>query len=553
MFFCGEKMKIILGINGGTLAGNQDSSATIIKNGKIVACVEEERFTKIKHAPGVLPENAVKFCLQQAKISIKDVDYVVFAAATYNNMEHILSNFFNLKFGYCPKIYLIDHHLAHASSAFYLSGFKDSFIITADLSGDNRSTVLFYADKTGIKEIKAYSKPNSLGLFYATITQYLGFRYDNDECKTMALAGFKSKTNCIINDFLKINNDKYIVNEKYLVDDIMPGKTNPSRQEPLFSNYLIKRLKRNQRFENEKIDEFYLSVAKTAQEQLEQAYFALIKQLKNSKYKSENLCLAGGVALNAQLNSTIAYSNKFKNLFIPPCVGDNGLSVGGALFVANKYKCFVPQRITSAYLGDTFSNKEIKKELDRLKLKYSYYEDIAKVVAKKLSLNKIGAIFHDRMEYGPRALGNRSILANPKNPKIKDILNKEFKQRELFQPFAPAVIKENAPEYFIFPKTKCDYDFMIINTKTKEEKKNDIISAIHINNTARVQIVDKKTNPYFYGIIKEFGNITGINVLLNTSLNQKWIPIARTPKDAINVFFTTPMDFIALGNYLLEK
>ena len=546
-------MKIILGINGGTLPGNQDSSASIIKDGKIVACIEEERFTRIKHAPGVLPEKSINFCLQEAKISIKDVDYVVFAGATYANMKQILSNFFNLKFRYCPKIYLIDHHLAHASSAFYLSGFKDSFIITADLSGDNKSTVLFYADKTGITEIKSYSKPNSLGLFYATITQYLGFRYDNDECKTMALAGFKSKNNCIINDFLKINNNEYIVNTKYLVDGIMPGKTNPSRQESLFSKYFIYKLKNRARLKNEKINNFYLSVAKTAQEQLEQVYFALIKQLKSSKYKSNNLCLAGGVALNAQLNSKIAYSNEFENIFVPHCAGDNGLSVGGALFLANKYKSFSLSRVTSAYLGDSFSNKEIKKELDRLKIKYKYHKNIAEIVAKKLSLNKIGAIFHDRMEYGPRALGNRSILANPKNPKIKDILNKEFKHRELFQPFAPSVIKEKAQDYFIFPKTKCDYDFMVVNVKVKEEKKNDIISAIHIDNTARIQIVNKKNNSYFYNIIKEFGKKTGVYVLLNTSLNTKGMPIARTPQDALSVFFTTPMDFIALRNYLLEK
>ena len=546
-------MKIILGINGGTLPGNQDSSAAIIKDGKIIACIEEERFSRIKHAPGVLPENSINFCLQKAKISIKDVDYVVFAARTYYNMKQILSNFFNLKFRYCPKIYLIYHHLAHASSAFYLSGFKNSFIITADLSGDNKSTVLFYADKTGITEIKSYSKPNSLGLFYATITQYLGFRYDNDECKTMALAGFKSKNNCIISDFIKINNNEYIVNPKYLVDSIMPGKTNPSRQEPLFSKYFVDKLKNKARFENEKIDAFYLSVAKTAQEQLEQSYFALVRQLTNSKYKSNNLCLAGGVALNAQLNSKIVYSNQFENIFIPPCAGDNGTSIGGALFVANKYKSFVSNTITSAYLGDSFSNKEIKKELDRLKIKHKYHKNIAEVVAKKLSLNKIGAIFHDRMEYGPRALGNRSILANPKNPKIKDILNKEFKHRELFQPFAPSVIKEKAQDYFIFPKTKCDYDFMVVNVKVKEEKKNDIISAIHIDNTARIQIVNKKNNSYFYNIIKEFGKKTGVYVLLNTSLNTKGMPIARTPQDALSVFFTTPMDFITLGNYLLEK
>ena len=546
-------MKTILGINGGIRPGNQDSSASIIKDGEIVACIEEERFTRIKHAPGVLPENSIKFCLQEAKISIKDIDYVVFAGATYDNMKQILSNFFNLKFRYCPKIYLIDHHLAHASSAFYISGFENSFIITADLSGDSKSTVLFYADKTGIKEIKSYSKPNSLGLFYATITQYLGFRYDNDECKTMALAGFKSKNNCIINDFLQIKNDEYFINTKYLADGIMPGKTNPSRQEPLFNKYFTDKLKNKVRFENEKINNFYLSVAKTAQEQLEQSYFALIKQLRNSKYKSNNLCLAGGVSLNAQLNSKIAYSNEFDNIFIPPCAGDTGLSLGGALYVANRYKSLYPKRLNSAYLGQKFSNKEIKKELDRLKLKYKYFDNIQEIIAKKLANNKIGAIFQGKMEYGPRALGSRSILANPKNKKIKDILNKEFKQREVFQPFAPAVLKGKEQEYFDFPKTKADYNFMIINTKVKRERKKDIISAIHIDDTARVQIVDKKTNPYFYKVIESFGKITNVNVLLNTSLNKRCMPIARTPKDALNVFFTTPMDFIALEKFLIEK
>lgn len=546
-------MKIILGINGGTRPGNQDSSATIVKDGKIVACVEEERFTRIKHAPGVLPEHAIKFCLQEAKVSIKEIDYVVFAGATYDNMKQILSNFFNLKFRYCPKIYLIDHHLAHASSAFYTSGFEDSFIITADLSGDSRSTVLFYADKTGIREINSYSKPNSIGLFYATITQYLGFKYDNDECKTMALAGFKSKENNIINDFLQIKNNNYIVNTKYLVDGIIPGKTNPSRQEPLFSKYFINRLKTKARFENEKIGSFYLSVAKTTQKQLEQAYLILIKQLKNSKYKSKNLCLAGGVSLNAQLNLKIASSNEFDSIFIPPCAGDNGLSLGGALYVANKYKSLYPERLKSAYLGQGFSNKEIKEELDRLKLKYKFFNNIQEIVAKKLADNKIGAIFQGKMEFGPRALGARSILANPKNKKIKDILNKNFKQRENFQPFAPSVLKGEEQNYFDFPKTSADYDFMIINVKVKQENKKNIISAIHLDDTARVQIVDEKTNPYFYKVIEYFGKITNTKVVLNTSLNKRGMPIARTPNDALNVFFTTPMDFIALENYLIEK
>lgn len=549
-------MKIILGINGGTKSGNQDSSATIIKNGKIVACVEEERFIRIKHAPGVLPENAIKFCLKKANVTIKDVDYVVFAGATYTDMKNILTDFFQLKFRFCPKIYLIDHHLAHASAAFYTSGFENSYIITADLSGDSRSTVLFYADKTGIKEINSYFKPNSLGLFYATITQYLGFRYDNDECKTMALAAYKSKNNCIINDFLNITEEDYKINKKYLNPNLQPGKPHPSRQEPLFNKYFLSRMNRQTRFENEKIDNFYLSVAKTAQDKIEHAFFALIKQLKNSKYKSENLCLAGGVCLNAELNSKISYLNEFKQLFVQPAASDAGLSLGGALYLSNKYKSLLPERINTVYFGDKFSNEEIKKELENVKIKaYKYYETskLSKIIAEKLAIGKIGAIFHGAMEYGPRALGNRSILADPRNEKIKDILNKDFKQRELFQPFAPSVIKEYAKEYFDFPQTKSNFEFMIINVKVKKNISKKIVSAIHVNNTARIQIVDKKYNSFFYSIINEFGKMTGVHVLLNTSLNKRGLPIARTPNDALNVFFTTPMDFIVLGNYLIEK
>lgn len=549
-------MKIILGINGGTKPGNQDAAAAIIKDGKIIACVEEERFTKIKHSPGVLPENAIKFCLKEANVNIKSVDYVVFAGATYDNMEEILQDFFSLKFRYSPKIYLIDHHLAHASSAYYASGFTDSYIITADLSGDSRSTVLFYADKNGIKEIESYSKPNSLGLFYATITQYLGFKYDNDECKTMALSGYNLKTNSIINDFLQIESDSYVINSKYLNTNLRPGKSNPSRQEALFNDYFLNRLKRPARFESEKIDKFYLSIAKSAQNNLEKAYFALINKLQSSKYKSDNLCLAGGVALNAELNSKIVYSNKFQNVFVQPSSGDAGLSLGGALYLANKYdNDLTSKRLISVYLGSHFSNKEIKQELDRVKVKYKYYTTakLTKIIAKKLFEGKIGALFNGKMEYGPRALGNRSIIAQPGNKKIRDILNKEFKQRENFHPFAPSVLEEYAHEYFTFPDTNGNFEFMVINVKVKQDKKKEIIAATHINNTSRIQIVKKDINPFFYKVIKEFGNITNTYVLLNTSLNKKGQPIVRTPNDALNVFFTTPLDFISMGNYIIEK
>ncbi|MDD3064926.1 MAG: carbamoyltransferase C-terminal domain-containing protein [Endomicrobiaceae bacterium] len=547
-------MKNILGISGGTRPGNQDSAATIISNGEITACAEEERFIRIKHAPGVLPENAIIYCLKQAGLDIKDVDCVVFAGATYDSMKQILTNFFNFKFGYCPDIFLIDHHLAHAASAFYTSGFENSFIITADFSGDNRSTVLWYADKKGIKEIESYLKPNSLGLFYAAVTQYLGFKYDNDECKTMALAGYDSKIASLFNDFLKINNGGYNVNTKYLDSRIMPGKTNPSRQEPLFSEYLIKTLGRSFRKQDEKINDFYLSVAKSAQTSLEKAYFELIKKLRRSHYTSNNLCLAGGVALNAELNSRIAYSDLFSNMFVQPVANDAGLSLGGALYIANKIKSLNIKKMDTLYLGPAFSDRQIKRILLKNKIKYRYYPSgIEEIGGSLLADGKIGAIFNGRMECGPRALGNRSILANPKNPKVKDILNKDFKNRELFQPFAPSVLDEDMHIYFDLPKTKVNLEHMIVNVKVKKEKQKDIISAVHINNTARIQNVKKNINPVFYKILSSFRRKTSTGVLLNTSLNKKGQPIACAPSDALDIFYSTPLDFIIIGKYIVTK
>lgn len=541
----------ILGISGGVRPGNQDGAAVLVLDGQIIAAAEEERFVRIKHAPGMLPENAIRFCLKKENLRIEDIDLVVFSGRTYKGMRGILKSYFRFKFGKIPEIELIDHHFAHACSAYLLSGFKKSFIITADLSGDSRSTVLFYAEDGRFKEVESYYKPNSLGIFYSLITQYLGFSYDSDECKVMALAGYGYPA-MNLDWFLKIRNDGYRLNTKYLDFRVMPGRSNPSRQEPLFNCSFVRKLKRDPRGKGEKIDKFYIELASSAQSKLENVYFKLLERLQ-SEFKCFKLCIAGGVALNAELNCKLIYSGKLQQLFVQPVAGDAGLALGAALYHSFRKGELRHQRLEHLYLGPEYKESEIRKLLDKLGINYLYCEQMEGKIAQELAKGKIVAVFWGRMEYGPRALGNRSILADPRDKTVKNKINKWVKQRESFQPFAPSVIEEETKRFFEFPNTVGDFGFMVINVKVRREMRKLIPAVVHVNSTSRIQLVNKRVSPRFYKVIQLFGEYTGIPVLLNTSMNIKGQPIARTPLDAIMVFCSTSIDCLAIENLWIEK
>ena len=546
----------ILGINGSVRSNNQDASACLLNDGKIIAAAEEERFLKIKFAMGVLPLNAIRFCLEFAKISIKDVSYVVFPGITYNDITRILESYFKFHFGYCPKVKVVDHHMAHAASVFYTSGFDDSMIITADLTGDGRSTTLCYGSDDKISVLKEFKRPDSLGIFYSIITQYLGFQRDGDEYKVMGLSAYGNNNAANHYDFSWLlsysggsdrGSGNYSLNTDYL--NLYENNRTPPRQEPLYSEKFLSKLNNKpRRLEDMPIDGYYKDIAKNVQEHLEKVSLSLLEYL-HKETNSENLCLAGGVALNVLMNQKLMESRFVKNIHLTSVPGDNGLSLGAAVMIA-KENGFKIDKYEHPFWGPEYSNEEIEYVLTRAKVHFEHVKDISKQVAQLVAQRKIIGWFQGRMELGARALGSRSILSDPTDKDMKDRLNKYVKFREDFRPFAPSVLEERAPEYF----TNCRYaPFMAITYNVRPEKIREIPTPIHVDNTARLQTVSKSQNGLYYDLIKNFEYETGIPIVTNTSLNVKDRPICLSPVDALSTFYSTGMDGIAIGNYVLLK
>jgi carbamoyltransferase len=538
----------ILGINGSVRSSNQDASACLLSDGKIVAAAEEERFLKLKFAAGVLPLNAIRFCLQFARISIEDVSYVVFPGITYNEITRILESYFKFHFGFCPKLKIVDHHMAHAASVFYTSGFDESMIITADLTGDSKSTTLCYGSNDKISVLKEFKRPDSLGIFYSMVTQYLGFQRDSDEYKVMGLSGY-GKANYDFS-WLLSNSDEgnYSLNTDYLRFTEDSYRT-PPRQEPLYSDkFLAKLNNKPRRMGDMPIDAYYKDVAKSAQEHLEKVALSLLGYLHN-KTHSENLCLAGGVALNVLMNQKLSESKFVNNIHLTSVPGDNGLALGAAIIVAKENGSKI-DKYEHAFWGPEYTDEQIEYVLSRAKVHFEHVKNITKEVAQLVAQRKIIGWFQGRMELGARALGSRSILSDPRDKDMKDRLNKYVKFREDFRPFAPSVLEEIASEYFI----NCRYaPFMAITYNVRPDKVKEIPTPTHIDNTARIQTVSEDQNPLYYDLIKDFETETGVPVVTNTSLNIKDQPICLSPVDALSTFYGTGMDGIAIGNYMLLK
>ncbi len=534
-----------LGISGGVMSGNQDGAAALIKDGIVVAAAEEERFLRIKHASGLLPKNAIKFCLKFAGIEIKDVESVSFAGATYKNFEKILKDYFDFTFGYSPKIVLVDHHSAHAASTFYLSGLNKSIILTMDFSGDRVSTTASVGQNSAIEEIYRIAKPNSLGIFYSMLTQYLGFQKDNDEYKVMGLAAY-GKPKYDLSKVLSKDGEVYKLNQDYLKSAVSPNMPAPSKQERIYSKNLS--LLNPGRLSDEEITDYYKDVAASGQKLLEDIVLHLIEKLVK-KTGSRNLCLAGGVSLNCSMNHKIKESGLVENLFVPPNVSDAGLSVGCCLLQSIKQKDNI-QRLENPYLGPEYNIDDIKKILDSCRAKYSRPKNLEQCIAKDISNGKIAGWFQGRMEFGPRALGNRSILADCRRKDMTATINRLVKFRESFRPFAPSVLEEDAGDFF---ENISSSPYMTVTFKVKEDKASVVPAITHVNGTARVQTVNKNANSKYHKLISEFKKITGVPMVLNTSLNVMGQPIACSPRQAIENFYSTGIDVMGIGPFYLTK
>lgn len=557
----------ILGLN----FGSYDPAACLLKDGEIVAMAEEERFTRIKHAFKDFPINAVKFCLKYENIILDEVESMAFGFDAEKHDSGYMKKFYdnlkykkdertlewekdNIKFfsseniirligknlgNRIPEVRFIPHHLAHAYSAYFLSGFKKTDIVTMDGSGEENCTVLWTAENENIKKIKSFDIPHSLGWFYATFTEFLGFKAYDGEGKVMGLAPYGKPNNEIKNklsEVIKITDDGYSLNPYY----IFYGKHTYGER---YTNKLIDLFGQEPRKKDGNITEFHKNLAFGVQEVLE--------KIAQQFIRNETLCLAGGVALNCKMNGKILYDERIKDLFIQPVSSDAGVALGSALVAHKQITGTLPvKKLKHVYFGPEYSNDEIARILKVCKIKHEYHEDIEMVTAQYLAEGKIVGWFQGRMECGPRALGGRSILADPRNPKMKDIINENVKHRENWRPFCPSILYEEKENYLI---QAYGSPFMILSFKIKTEKIKEIPSVVHIDGTARPQTVEKDVNPRYWKLIKYFQEITGVPVLLNTSFNIRGEPIVCSPEDAIRCFFSTGMDILILGNYLIKK
>jgi carbamoyltransferase len=543
--------QIVLGISGNFYRGSADGAAVLVRDGELIAGAEEERFIRIKHAPSQLPEEAIRFCLKKAGVSIGDVDVLAFPQTTWRQLDRNLPEFFEFRFGGRPKaIEYVDHHLSHAASAYRVSGFDEAMILTADWSGDGVALTLGHGRHGEIKQLKRFGPPrHSLGIYYALVTQFLGFHKWEDEYKVMGLASYGKPTM----DFSWLLPDcdeepGFYLDERYINETVL--QKYPALhgiQQPCFGEEMIKRLGPS-RVPGAPITDRHKDIAASAQYRLEEVVSRLVRQL-HRETGSRNLCIAGGVGLNCSMNGALLGLDCVENLFVPPVASDAGIALGAALEVAARSGFTIPT-LEHASWGPEYGNDEIQRILERSKFAFRRSDDIESEVARALADNKIVGWFQGRMEFGPRALGNRSILADPRQPDMRDRINYYVKYREDFRPLAPSMLAEAAPDY-IEQAHPCP--FMTMTFTVREDKRSVIPAVTHVDGTCRAQTVTETANPKYYRLIKRFGELTGVPIVLNTSLNVKGDPIAMKPEDAIATFFSTGLDVLAVGDFIVVK
>ena len=560
----------ILGIS----AYYHDSAAVLIKDGKIVCGAEEERFTRKKH-DNAFPFKAIDFCLKNAGITIKDIDHVSYYEKPLLKFERLMETFvetypFSLKvflkgmpeyldykikiektikskLKYKGKVFFIPHHLSHASVSYYPSGFKEAAVLTVDGVGEYQTTALWKGNGNSLELLKSINFPDSLGLLYSTFTAFLGFKINDDEYKVMGLAAYGTPR--YVKQIYKLINVKK--DGSFKLDQSYFGYRETFK---MWSNKFEKLFGKPRKSEDTMTQE-HKDIAASLQKTTEEIYFKILNHLYLIT-KNKELALSGGVSLNALANGKIYENTPFKNVYVFGAAGDSGGALGSALFVY--HNILGKQRKTAVkdlYFGSFYKNSEIEKELKNYNLDYKKFKTEKELIsnsAKLLSQGKIIGWFQGKMEFGPRALGNRSILSSP-NPRIMKEKVNIIKIREQFRPFAGSILQEKVHEYFEISEKNHWSPFMIFCFKVKKEKRKNLAAIVHKDNTCRIQTVNKEDNGRYYKLIKEFYTITGIPCVLNTSLNLKGEPIVDNPKQAMEDFLKTKMDYLVIGDYLVSK
>ncbi len=565
-----------LGIN----AAYHDSAACLVRDGRVIAAAEEERFTRVKHgkrpvpfSAWELPYAAIDYCLAEAGIDLAECDHVAYSYDPYLLLEergdritlplepsartsssglepwgplflsyivnaerqlvdgaphHLRKRFVSAKADRHWRWHFVEHHLAHEASAFLASPFEEAAVMTLDGRGENTGTSYAELADGGYRRIGQVPLPSSLGLLYERVTEYLGFLRSSDEYKVMALASYGKPVYAnAFREIVRVGTDgSYSVAAVDFAERFGPARTKGA---PL--------------------EQRHFDVAHSLQAVLEETVIELARWLKGQT-GAENLCMAGGVALNCVLNGHLRDRQIFRDVWVQPAAGDAGTALGAALWIdwlendrRREY------RMNHAFLGPEYSPAEIERFLMRSKLPFRRLVDVADEVSRLLAEDKIIGWFQGRMEFGPRALGGRSILASPLSASMQQRLN-EIKDREDFRPVAPVVLEEEAPSWFV---NGARSPFMLFVFDVLPDKADRIPAVRHVDGTARVQTVSRDQHPLYYDLIKAFQRRTGVPVLVNTSFNTRGEPVVCTPRDAIECFWTSPLDALAIGPYLLEK
>jgi carbamoyltransferase len=580
-----------------------DAAAALLRDGMLVAAAEEERFSRKKHDFD-FPQCAIEFCLKRAGITASELDYVVFFEKPFIKFERLLltslqtfprshqvfreamiswlgaklwiKNLIQRKLGVGPdKILFSEHHMSHAASAFFCSPFEEAAILTVDGVGEWTTAVLGVGKGTEIKLLREIRFPHSLGLLYSAFTAFLGFEVNEGEYKVMGMAPFgKPLYRDKVEKLIRIEGDGgFELDMDYFSFHYSPSRTYNSRFEALFgpprdpeSNFFTSASGYPSYFGERPANldaaciqnQYYADVAASIQSVTEDV---LLKMVRHAQRETglRKLCMAGGVALNSAANGRIFREGLFDEIYIQPSAGDGGGALGAALYayhtLLSRPRQFVMEH---AFWGEEYNAGEIQKFLGGNSIRYELLEDESKLrdrVTSALQAGKVIGWFQGRFEWGPRALGHRSILADPRNPAMKDLVNTKIKFREPFRPFAPSVLVENTEQYFEIPEAERHFParFMLYVANVREDKRGAIPAVTHVDGSARVQTVLQEDNSLYYRLIQSFGQATGVPLVLNTSFNLKGEPIVNTPQEAFQTFVRSGMDVLVLGNCLIEK
>jgi carbamoyltransferase len=555
----------ILGIG---FTGYHDSAVALIKDQAITFACAEERLSRLKHDPR-FPFESIARALQYGQLDAGDIDYVAIGmgrpgSAALHTLRLLLSGRMTPSYsrlegaaiglikdlrdrsgyrsykrrypGAKRGVKFVDHHFAHALSAFCLSGFSESAVMVIDGRGAREATTLWHAKDGVLTNLEQYDFPDSLGVFYATITGWLGFTPMSDEWKVMGLASY-GEPNVDLSRLIKITDDGYTVNGKLLVG---PGDDRNVELEKIIGP----------RRSGDLITQRHKDLACSAQAACEKAMHSLLRRV-TSLTRSRNICLAGGVALNCKANGELARSGLVDNIYIQPAAGDDGVAIGAALGAFHQLGEPIPcNALGHSYLGTQYDNDEIERALRVYKLHHARLADVPKATARLLAEDRLIGWFQGRMEFGPRALGCRSILADPRNLANRDRVNEAVKFREDWRPFAPSVLEEMGHLYF---KDFRASPYMILSFWATEEARRRIPAVVHIDGSCRVQSVTRDVNPRYYDMLSEFAKITGVGACMNTSFNLKGDAIVESPRDAIQTFYTSGLDALVIGDFLVTK